>query len=78
MLQNYAKAIDDLNQCDVLGVIGYAFNHDDGHINSILRDFLSKNEKQIIIFHYVGNNTENTEDYTKFYQERLRLTERLC
>ena len=51
-IEEYHKAIGFLNASDELIVVGYNFNSDDNHINSIIREFILKPNKKITYFKY--------------------------
>lgn len=54
-IEELYKAITYLNESDTLVVVGYNFNSDDNHINSIIADWLrEENERQLVFFKYIG------------------------
>ena len=46
----------ELSKCKYLYILGYNINSNDNHINSILHEFICKNNKKIIYFYYVRKN----------------------
>lgn len=61
-IQEYAKMIKFLKSSDELIIVGYRFNSDDNHINSILRSFLLDGRK-ITYFNY--NSKSKKDDNLK-------------
>lgn len=51
-LGEYSKMLKFLNEVNILIIIGYEFNFDDNHINSLLQHFLMIKDKKIIYFYY--------------------------
>ena len=59
-IEELYKAITYLNESDTLVVVGYNFNSDDNHINSMIADWLrEENERQLVFFKYVGGSDED-------------------
>ncbi len=54
-IKQFSHFIDNLESCNRLVVVGYRFNSEDNHINSIIGEWLSKEDKQLLCFSY--NNT---------------------
>lgn len=65
MTLRYSEYYKHLCESDIIAVIGFGFNSDDGHVNCLFRELVLQNKK-IIIFDY-GNNGKN------YYLEKLRL-----
>lgn len=51
-IQEFHKFINDLDDSDVLYVLGYKFNSEDNHINSIIAEWLRKPNKKLLYFNY--------------------------
>lgn len=59
-IEEFHKAITYLNKSDTLVVVGYNFNSDDNHINSMIADWLREgNERQLVFFKYIGVSDAN-------------------
>ncbi|WP_238389597.1 SIR2 family protein [Virgibacillus sp. MSP4-1] len=72
MSRKYVDLFDHFNSSDIVCVIGYSFNGDDGHINGMFRSLVEEQEKMLIIFHFKNDNRNETQ-LRRHYQERLRL-----
>ena len=56
-LDEYIKFIDGLKESNILCVVGYRFNSEDNHINSIIADWLrSKESRKLIYLDFSSNN----------------------
>ena len=51
-IREFAKFIDVLSDTDTLVVVGYKFNSEDNHINSIIVDWLRNQSKRMIYINY--------------------------
>lgn len=72
-IEEYHKAIEELNKSDYLVVIGYGINENDNHINAILRNFIVKdNDKKIIYFEYSKADIDRVKIHSNVCQ-RLKL-----
>lgn len=72
-VEEYHKAIEELNKSDYLVVIGYGINENDNHINAILRNFIMKdNDKKIIYFEYSKADIDRVKIHSNVCQ-RLKL-----
>ncbi|GIM45843.1 hypothetical protein DNHGIG_13920 [Collibacillus ludicampi] len=69
MSKRYVELYDKFRESDIICIIGYGFNGDDGHINGLFRS-LAVEGKRLAILHY-GNKNEST--LKKEYQAKLRL-----
>lgn len=58
----FEKFINYLDESDYLIIVGYKFNSEDNHINSILADWLRKSKKNKIIY----LNYDDAVDFSKF------------
>ncbi|WP_062320074.1 hypothetical protein [Halolactibacillus sp. JCM 19043] len=72
MSRKYVELYDHFIDSDIISVIGYGFNSDDGHINGLFRSLVEKENKKLYIFHYKDSNETNTQ-IERYYQEKLRL-----
>ncbi|PLR85383.1 hypothetical protein CVD25_06090 [Bacillus canaveralius] len=72
MSRKYVELYDHFVQSDVVCVIGYAFNGDDGHINGMFRSLVEQEHKRLFIFHY-KNDTRSEVQVEREYKEKLRL-----
>ena len=72
MSKRYVGLYDEFIQSDIVCIIGYGFNSDDGHINGIFRSLIDEN-KEIVIIHYSKYPTGNIESIKRDYQQKLRL-----
>ena len=62
--------IQKLNKCKYVIMVGYGFNGDDNHINSILREYILKKDIKLIYFAYY--DPQNNKNDTKLsYLKRL-------
>ncbi len=74
MSERYVDYYRDLKKCQMIAIIGYGFNGDDGHINGIFRRLADEDNKQLHLFHY-GHNPDGS-DLSALYAEKLRLTKK--
>lgn len=51
-IEEFHKFIDNLDNSDVLCVLGYKFNSEDNHINSIIAEWLRISHKKLLYFNY--------------------------
>lgn len=65
MSKRYVDLYNSFSSCDIIAVVGFGFNADDGHINGLFRELI-ENGKKVIIFSYKNNNLNE-------YKEKLRL-----
>lgn len=66
MSRRYVELFDHLSECDVIGVVGFGFNSDDGHINGLFRELIEDKNKKVVIFHYPASSPNK-------YHEKLRI-----
>ncbi|MBT5231463.1 MAG: hypothetical protein HOM11_14445 [Methylococcales bacterium] len=66
MSRRYVEIFDHFSGCDAIGVIGFGFNSDDGHINGLFRELIEDTNKKVVIFHFPAH------EITK-YDEKLRI-----
>lgn len=71
--RRYVNMFDKFKDSDVICVIGYGFNSDDGHINGLFRSLIEDEDKKLVIFHHVKNSEFNLEGLKNKYQRDLRL-----
>lgn len=72
MSRKYVDLYDYFKESDVVCVIGYGFNGDDGHINGMFRSLVETENKRLHIFHFQTDN-RTKHQLLRYYQERLRL-----
>lgn len=70
MSRRYVELYDRFAQSDIIAIIGYGFNGDDGHINGLFRS-LAESGKRLSIFHY---GHESLSVLKSEYQTKLRLS----
>ncbi|MGE8077744.1 hypothetical protein [Peribacillus loiseleuriae] len=56
MSRKYVDLYDHFINPDVICVIGYGFNGDDGHINGMFRSLVEEQNKTLHIFHYKSDS----------------------
>lgn len=71
--RRYVDMFDKFKESDIICILGYGFNSDDGHINGLFRALIEEEGKELVIFHHVKNNDFNSETVIKMYQKKLRL-----
>lgn len=71
MARRYVRLHQLFREADLICVVGYAFNGDDGHINGLLRALVEEDKKPLVILHY-GMDAE--QEARSAYQRRLRLS----
>lgn len=67
-IEMFTDAYKNFKKCDVIGVIGFGFNEDDGVINSMFRKLL-KDNKTVVYFKYAGERnkeSKNNRDINSF------------
>ncbi len=55
-IEEFHKFLDYLNKSDRLCIMGYRFNSEDNHINSMIGDWLRKDNHKMIYFDFTDNN----------------------
>jgi hypothetical protein len=71
MSERYVEYYNNLKESDAIVVVGFGFNGDDGHINSLLRDLVDTEGKELIVLSY--GDAESGEDLKELYRRRIRL-----
>ena len=56
MSRRYIDYYDASKKSDVIIVIGYGFNADDGHINTLLRSLIDDENKKLVVLDYNCND----------------------
>ncbi len=74
MSKRYVELYDKFVQSDIICIIGYGFNSDDGHINGIFRSLIEENQKEIVILHHSRHGEANIDAAKREYQRKLRLS----
>lgn len=72
MSKRYVELYQEFLESDLICVIGYAFNGDDGHINGLFRSLVEQDKKKLVILHY-SNTNRTIRQIEKEYQNKLRL-----
>lgn len=68
-IEQFHKFIQALNETNLLCIVGYKFNSEDNHINSIIADWLRDTNNRIIYLNFKGEmNWQNCEWADKFYK----------
>lgn len=74
MSERYVSLYHTFKNSNIVAVIGFGFNIDDGHINGLFRSYIEDENKILFIFHHVTTfGLINEKSHKKFYKERLRL-----
>ncbi len=73
MSRKYVDLYDYFVESDIVCVIGYGFNGDDGHINGMFRSLVEKENKNLVILHYKSDN-RTEQQLLRYYQQKLRLS----
>lgn len=55
-IEEYHKFIDALNKSDKLCVVGYKFNKEDNHINSIIGEWLRQGDRKLYYYYFKEDN----------------------
>lgn len=72
MSRKYVELYDHFIESDIVCVIGYGFNGDDGHINGMFRSLVEQENKNYLFFHYKNDNRSPSQ-IEREYKEKLRL-----
>lgn len=70
MSKRYVDLYEEFYGSDIICIIGYGFNGDDGHINGLFRS-LATSGKRLVILHY---GDESISALKRQYQSKLRLS----
>ena len=73
-IEEFADLIKKLDESQYLVVVGYKFNSEDNHINSIIADWLRDDEKKLIYLNYNSNINFNNLRWAKEFS-RLEIYE---
>ena len=57
-IEQFHQFVNDLKESNYLIIVGYKFNSEDNHINSIIADWLRENPKNRIIYFNYSDSTE--------------------
>ncbi|RQD75867.1 MAG: hypothetical protein D5R97_05390 [Candidatus Syntrophonatronum acetioxidans] len=79
----YWKALSYLDSCDLLIILGYSLCENDNHINSLLREYITKPNKKLLLCKYTepinSLNDKGMEEYEENSKnsiyEKLRVTD---
>lgn len=72
MSRKYVELYDHFVESDVICLIGYGFNGDDGHINGMFRSLVEQENKCLFIYHFASDN-RTEQQLLRYYQQKLRL-----
>ena len=76
-IKEYNKALEFLNECDVLIIIGYSMSEMDNHINAMIRKFITNKNKKMIYCEFWDkektNEKFNENDVIKRIRKCLRV-----
>ncbi|WP_238886914.1 SIR2 family protein [Clostridium sp. YIM B02551] len=73
MSARYVNLFNRLMEADIICIVGFGFNSDDGHINGMFRELIEDYNKTIVILHYTEENNNSIRNIKKEYQKKLRL-----
>lgn len=73
MSRRYIDFYDKTKECEYLVVVGYGFNADDGHINTLLRSLVDDEGKKLIVLDY---NCSDIKSRKKQIEYSLRCDNR--
>ncbi|NLA25841.1 MAG: hypothetical protein GX878_00440 [Firmicutes bacterium] len=77
LIGEYSKAINHLNGCDLLIILGYSLGENDNHINSLLREYITKPGRKMLICHYYNPSDPATCQSIPEEEERESLYKKL-
>lgn len=72
MSERYVNFYKKFRESDEICIIGFGFNHDDGHINGIFRTLIEDDDKKIKIYHYT-DLLYNISTLKSEYVAKLRI-----
>lgn len=70
-IEQFSAFLHALDECNVLCVVGYKFNSEDNHINTLLGEWLREPNTKMIYFNYDGQLTFSTLRYFSGFQEKI-------
>lgn len=78
MAKRYVRLYEHYESCEHIGIIGFGFNGDDGHINGMFRQLCeqsggSNKVKYVTVFHYEPLLSTSEENLIAIYKAKLRL-----
>jgi len=76
MSERYVNLFNNFNKSDIICVIGFGFNRDDGHINGLFRSLIDDKDKKVIILDYKFNPETmglRTIERKKYFVHKLRI-----
>ncbi len=74
MSRRYVDLFDQMAECDAVAVVGYGFNSDDGHINTLFRDLCGQRDIPLFVFEY-GMSLGSASRQRRRYLSKLRLSD---
>ncbi len=78
-IKEYSKAINYLDSCELLIILGYSLSENDNHINSLLREYITKPNKKMLVCHYccssdtISCQSNKKEEVKKTICQKLRI-----
>jgi hypothetical protein len=72
MSEQYVNLYRNFKESDLVCIIGFGFNKDDGHINGMIRALIEDENKKVCILHYTKENTIS-RNIEKEYKDKLRI-----
>ncbi|WP_315081131.1 hypothetical protein [uncultured Clostridium sp.] len=73
MSERYVELFNKFKEADIIGICGFGFNSDDGHINGMFRELIQDYNKKITILHLVESSFYREKNVKNYYRDRLRL-----
>ena len=75
-IEEFSGFINDLESSDLLCVVGYRFNPEDNHVNSILADWLRVDKRKLVYFNHNGDlKWEKLQWVEQFTRAKCELSE---
>ena len=72
MSRRYVQLFDDFKDSDVITIVGFGFQRDDGHVNGMFRQLIEDEGKTVVICDYTRGGFDE-DARRKFYRKKLRL-----
>lgn len=74
MSRRYVELYDKMLGADVIVIMGFGFNSDDGHINGLFRALIEDEHKEVFILHYT-DRIPDEKTVIREYKRKLRLSD---
>ncbi len=72
-IREYSRAIQKLEESDMLVIIGYSLGEADNHINAILHEFAKNKRKKIVYCYYDKDGNQDSEIAQQHVTEALKM-----